>query len=571
MQMRTYDHTCDVRRRVPHYVRCKMVEITDFIPVITEYRDDAGFVHPGVGVSADMLRTMQRHARAHDEPWLPSMEKLSSHPRASADAGMSCKPESDEFIHIPFGDGGLAVAHCAQRDGDTASKQAIMYVITGDARYRENCMRILRAWMCARDAALHRDQQIRWGIALYHLCFAADIMRTTSSPDASLSWTPDDDERFRSFLNVVEFTVDGWWYFMNQHSYALKGWMAKTIFCGEREKYDIAVERATVHKAYEPHNRGRSGSIKYQIASITEDIETGEVVDPPFIEVTEVGRDQAHAYGNIGSLSEIAMTMYVQGTRVDPETGEASEDEGAVGAFEFLSDRLLAGADYIARFNLGYKTRYYRTYFDAPNSWNKRNFGRVDPVFGILYHYYKYHARRDVHALAPYMCEMYEKFSSPESSLEEFIGYSELLYSTDEAVHDHIVPQTMRDRSDGVYMCADITAVREGGVSVCSDGGRRFLRMRGDSEAADRTFGHPALADAELVYRADGECTLSLSKCDKSNVLARVTLRDTHGKWETTSFRFEGNGEDSTILYYTKEGHGTVDLYTLKLLSEAER
>ena len=80
-----------------------MTELTDFVPVITEYRDGAGFVHPGIGVSADMLRTMQRHARAYDEPWLSSMEKLASHPRASLDAGMSCKPENDEFIHIPFG------------------------------------------------------------------------------------------------------------------------------------------------------------------------------------------------------------------------------------------------------------------------------------------------------------------------------------------------------------------------------------------------------------------------------------------------------------------------------------
>ncbi len=347
--------------------------ITEYLPAISEYRDDGGFVHPGIGVSAGMLRTMQRHARAGDEPWRASFALLASHPRSSPEARMCYRPGEDDYTDIPFGDGGLRVAHDAQRDGDTAVKQALMYVVTGNPRHRAACMRILRAWYGVRSAALHRDQQIRWGIALYHLCFAAEIMRCTSGEDNGLLWSADDEARFRSFLSVVEFTVDGWWYFMNQHSYALKGYMAKAVFCGERGKYNVCVERATVHKAYESHEHGRSGSIKYQIPAITLDLETGATVSPPFIEVVEVGRDQAHAYGNIGSLSEIAMTSFIQGTRVDPLTGEASISPGAVGMFEFLSDRLLRGADYNARYNLGCPTQYYKTYFDAPTSWNRRH------------------------------------------------------------------------------------------------------------------------------------------------------------------------------------------------------
>ncbi len=544
--------------------------ITEYVPVVNEYRDRAGFIHPGIGVSADMLRTMQRHARAGDQPWRAAFALLSSNPRAGVDVGMSYKDDSPDYIDVPFGDGGLRVAHDAQRDADTASKQALMYVITGDRRHRGNCMRILRAWSRVRSAALHRDQQIRWGIALYKLCFSAEIMRCTSAEDEALLWSGDDDERFRRFLSVVEFTVDGWWYFMNQHSYALKGYMAKSVFCGERTKYNVAVERATVHHAYEPHNRGRSGSIKYQIASFDRDPETGERLEPPFIEVVEAGRDQAHAYGNIGSLSEIAMTTFIQHTLVDPVTGCAADD--GVGMFEFLSDRLLSGAEYMARYNLGYRTKYYKTYFDSLNSWNRRNFGRVDPVFGILYHYYKYIARRDIYSLAPHVCEIYEKFSSPESSLEEFVGYSDLLYSTDEAASRYVLSPAPDERRGGVYMCAGFTALRSGEAEIIDEGGAKFVRLtlrNKEAEIADRTFGHPPLGRAALRYRTNAALTLSIAKYDPSNALAVLTLPDTGMEWREITFDFHGNGEDSTILFYTVTGEaGSVDLHYLKLFEE---
>ena len=543
--------------------------ITTYIPRIDEYRDEAGFIHPGIGVSAEQLRRMQRHARAKDEPWQSTFTLLSSHSRASLDAKIEYREGDPDYVTVPFGDGGLRVAHNAQRDGDTASKQAIMYVITGNVIHRERCMKILRLWSKIERAALHRDQQIRWGIALYRLCFAAEIMRCTSSPDADLVWCADDEKCFRRFLSAVEFTVNGWWYFMNQHSYGLKGYLAKAVFCGERDKYNVCVERASVHRAYEPHNMGRNGSIKYQCAEITEDAETGERVDPPFIEVVEAGRDQAHAYGNIGSLSEIAMTAYIQGTRIDPVTGEASDRDDAVGMFEFLDDRLLRGADYLAKYNLGYKTKYYKTYFNSPNLWNKRQFGRVDPVFGILYHYYKYIARRDIRSLAPYLCEIYEKFSSPESSLEEFVGYSGLLYPTDDAADDYVLSPAHESHDDGVYMCASFTAVRCGSAAVMTENGDTFVRMRacdGGSEIADRTFGWPKLSTAVLRVCTDGDATVSIAKYDPENVLARIDVTDSRMEWIEVPFTFEGNGEDSSILFYTVTGAAEkVDLHYLKL------
>ncbi len=102
--------------------------ITDYIPKITEKCDRAGFIHPGIGVSAEQLRIMQRHARAGDEPWKSSFALLSSHPRASVDAKIEYREGDPDYVTVPFGDGGLQVAMKAQHDCDTASKQALMYI-----------------------------------------------------------------------------------------------------------------------------------------------------------------------------------------------------------------------------------------------------------------------------------------------------------------------------------------------------------------------------------------------------------------------------------------------------------
>ena len=75
---------------------------------------------------------------------------------------------------------------------------------------------------------------------------------------------------------------------MNQHSYAIMGYLASTILGDEVEDYKQAVEWTTVN-ATSP-NQGRNGSIKQQIRMVTRNDKTGEAVEPN-LQLVEMGRD----------------------------------------------------------------------------------------------------------------------------------------------------------------------------------------------------------------------------------------------------------------------------------------
>ncbi|MGN1097883.1 MAG: hypothetical protein ACI4SS_03185, partial [Clostridia bacterium] len=361
---------------------------------------------------------------------------------------------------------------------------------------------------------------------------------------------------------------------MNQHSYAVRGYISKAIFCDERDIYDLCVERTCVNSAYEPNNRGRNGSIKYQIAEITENIATGEKIEP-HIQVVEMGRDQPHAYGNIGALSDIAMTTLIQGTKVDPENGTVSTEEDAVNLFNFLDDRLLKGANYIARYNLGYETTYYPCYFGNFNSWNRYHKGRVDPVFGILYNYYKYTEKRDMTAEdTRYLKQIYETATSPDYSMDEFLGCATLLYSPDEAAEDYVFSKDFYySGGEGIYEAENYTALRRGKAEIMTEDGVRFVRTTAageGSEIADRTFGHPYMGYSALRVRTNGKAEITVSRYDTDQPAGVFTVPDTDMRWVNVYCDFTGKATgDSTMLFYTVTGEAeTVDIDYLDLSPE---
>ncbi len=123
-------------------------------------------------------------------------------------------------------------------------------------------------------------------------------------------------------------------YFMNQHSYAIMGYLASTILGNETEDYKQAVEWTTVN-ATSP-NQGRNGSIKQQIRMVTRDDKTGEAVEPR-MQVVEMGRDQPHAGGNIDNLLMMAKTIEFQRTRLDPVNGTVTKAKDGVSPLHFLT------------------------------------------------------------------------------------------------------------------------------------------------------------------------------------------------------------------------------------------
>ena len=123
----------------------------------------------------------------------------------------------------------------------------------------------------------------RWGSMLELLgdwAQAEDILRTIEPKDPSLAVTQEMVTAFNTNCvgPIRKNSIEHNYYFMNQHSYAVMGYLASAILGDEVEDYKQAVEWTTVN-ATTP-NQGRNGSIKQQIRMVTRNDKTGEAVEP---------------------------------------------------------------------------------------------------------------------------------------------------------------------------------------------------------------------------------------------------------------------------------------------------
>ena len=75
----------------------------------------------------------------------------------------------------------------ANTDSETAFMQAIMWYITGDETYRSNAMTIIRDYSAIQSVVPHTS--FRFATMTYFLAAAAEILRYSDTPTASLKWT----------------------------------------------------------------------------------------------------------------------------------------------------------------------------------------------------------------------------------------------------------------------------------------------------------------------------------------------------------------------------------------------
>jgi hypothetical protein len=184
-------------------------------------------------------------------------------------------------------------------------------------------------------------------------------------------------------------TDPGYW--MNQHQFATMGMIGTAVVLDDKLLYRQAIERTTVNSAGQ--QGGRNGSIKWQMRLVTADANTGKQVDAPQVQVVEMARDQGHAWIDPTALSLLAQVAFNQHTRVDPVSGFPSEGRNAVEVFDFLDNRLLAGADYITRYSFG-ETVHWIPVVMSEGTPPQIGMEIVGPprqmTEGILYNYYRY-------------------------------------------------------------------------------------------------------------------------------------------------------------------------------------
>lgn len=328
-------------------------------PAILETVSAAGMVHPSAGLNAASLKLMQQKLAIGAEPWASAFEAFRSTPSASLDYDVRNKSKIDPALPAYTLIDGDAKAKEAKVDAAAAFSHAVMWTATGDVRYRAKAMEIIRLWsqIDPSNPVGFYDSHISIGDAMQNMVRAAELLRYTEA-EGDLAWTEQDTDRFIN--NFLMAFYDGSFYYnnnrwMNQHSITTSSYMMAAIFSDNQSWYKEAVEWATANKSVSL--KGQSGDIFNQIRYTTVDERTGLPVEP-HVQLVELFRDIGHASINIDLLSSIAFMTKVQGTKVDPDPGsptfgEITSAANGVDLFDFLDNRILAGADYLAQYDLG--------------------------------------------------------------------------------------------------------------------------------------------------------------------------------------------------------------------------
>ena len=337
------------------------VEVTDKVQI--HKTTENGFTHPGISLNKEILENVRAQVLAKRDPWYSGFVKLASSPRS--EKAVSSRNQSKDDPTRPevdaFDDGG--VEGRLKIDSDTALRQMLMYWFTGDATYRANALRIVRLWskMDPDKFKAYREVYIHCSFAFKDMILVAELLRGMESPNRELAWTEQDTAAFsKNFVipGVTNFFNHNGW-FMNQNGFAYAPAIAGAIFRSDPADFAKRVERFTVNK--DGPNKGLSFSIQDLARLVDTNALTGEKVAAPQVQITEMGRDQAHAGDDLTIFTTIARILNSQGTKVDPVFGTPSKAPNAVGPYEFLNDRILAAADHFCRFMLGFDTPWIPT------------------------------------------------------------------------------------------------------------------------------------------------------------------------------------------------------------------
>lgn len=352
------------------------------------------FEHPGgLHTTADLERMKARVAE-RASPWFQSWGKLLQDPLARHD-------------YRPSPQGNLGVSRQrASRDAHAAYLNFIRWYVSGDERHADAAIRILNAWTDKVDQVpTGTDIPGLSGIPIAEFAIVGELLRVCPR------WKPADFERFRTMVRTYLYPVchD----FLVRHngacvSHYWANWdianvgalLAIGVLCDDAAIFDEGL-------AY--HERGAGmGALPHAIPFFHPD---------GLGQWQESGRDQDHAQLGVGMMAQTCQIAWNQG----------------IDLFALDDNRLLSGAEYVARYNLWLDAPYsfYNNCSGAKNFWPSVNGrGRIDerPLWELVYNHYV--VRRGL--AAPHVAAM-AALTRPEHGSKDHFGYGTLTFTLDAA------------------------------------------------------------------------------------------------------------------------------------------
>ncbi len=346
------------------------------------------FVHPGLLHTQADLDRMRRHVAAGDEPWKAGFARLEADKFSRADY------RRQGPFEVVIRETGNTVGNGEMvADANAAYQNAIMWRLTGNEAHARKAIEILNAWSSTLREMRGHDVQLAAGLNGFKFVNAAELMRDDSPTSP---WPPDASERFRQMLrraiypplkDFATFANGNW------DAACMKTLIAIGVFCDDP---------ALVDRVADYFRRGQgNGRITHYVIN-------------PAGQCQESGRDQQHAQLGLGLLAETCEVAWNQGIDLYGE----------------VDNRLLAGFEYTARYNLGHDMPFVAT-VDVTGKYRHKRIseegrGELRPIYEMAWNHY--HRRRGLDA--PFIGEAAAKLrpEGPAFSADH-PGFGTLLFS----------------------------------------------------------------------------------------------------------------------------------------------
>jgi hypothetical protein len=325
----------------------------------TRADDVRAFVHPGLlHTQQDFDRMRVEVAQGH-QPWSAGWQKL----LANRHALPNWKPNPQVVVYR--GKDGIHSENYAALFNDVAAAYslALRWKVSADDAYAQKAVEILNAWSASLTAiGGSSDKFLASGIYGYQLANASEILRGYPN------WSRSDFGRFQKMMLTVFYPmnhdflirhngakIDHYW--ANWDLANMASMLAIGVFADRRDIYDEAVE-------YFRHGSG-NGSIRHVVWNIYD----GEIG-----QVQESGRDQGHTMLDIALLGTFCQMAWNQGDDL----------------FGYDGNRVLLGAEYVARYNLGRDVPYtpYTNSDVTQAVISDASRGDLRPIWELLYNHY---------------------------------------------------------------------------------------------------------------------------------------------------------------------------------------
>jgi fibronectin type 3 domain-containing protein len=387
----------------------------------------AQLVHPGaLSTQADLDR-MAAKVAANEQPWKGSWDIL-----VGNQGFYMGGPEAVPTVVVDSATSGNTYMSLA-RDSHRAYQAALRYHGSGDPVYANKAILIMNTWASTHTAwEGNSNVQLRAGLYGYAFACAAELMRGYDG------WAPTDFAAFQQYMRTQFYPINSAFVGGQTNSHYWANWtlanMCSLLAIGVLCDDQVIVDEALNHFYNGVHTGGIENAVYY--------------VHPDGLgQWQESGRDQGHAQIGpqlIGVFCEIAWN---QGHDL----------------YGYLNNRVLAGVEYISKFNTGHAVPFaayvnsdYATWPNVYRFYQKQVAGPGGvggrPGWDLIYNHYV--NRKGI--AAPYTGKFAEA-TRPEGGGSNYggnsggfdgIGFTTLTHSLDPIVSG-AVPGTLLPRVQG--------------------------------------------------------------------------------------------------------------------------